>query len=191
MVKARKPSTPEKTKRSTITQSGYVTGSRKWAIAFTASLGAILEVIDTSIVNVALTEMQANLGATVSEIGWVVRGMGLYGALFAVPIFAQSILNFTATQTGLLLAPGALTSAIVMVLLGKISTKVDARILIASGAIGSALVMFQLSNITPQTGTEELFWPLVWRGAVTVLMFLLSGGWSSVSLLTAPFAVLG
>jgi len=101
-----------------------------------------------------------------------ILGMGLYGALFAVPIFAQSILHFTATQTGLLLAPGALASAIVMVILGKISTKVDARLLIASGAIGTALVMFQLSNITPQTGTEELFWPLVWRGAVTVLMFL-------------------
>jgi DHA2 family multidrug resistance protein len=98
--------------------------------------------------------------------------MGLYGALFAVPIFAQSILHFTATQTGLLLAPGALASAIVMVILGKISTKVDARLLIASGAIGTALVMFQLSSLTPQTGTEDLFWPLVWRGAVTVLMFL-------------------
>jgi len=57
--------------------------------------------------------------------------MGLYGALFAVPIFAQSLLHFTATQTGLLLAPGALASAIIMVILGKISTKVDARLLIA------------------------------------------------------------
>src|ERR671933_10749 len=396
--KKAKPKTPTKTNSSTITKSGYVTGSRKWAIAFTASLGAILEVIDTSIVNVALTDMQANLGATVSEIGWVVSGygianviliplsawlgdyfgkknyfifsligftaasvlcglafnlpmliisrilqglcgggllakaqailfetfppheqgvaqsvfgvgviagpaigptlggfltdglgwrwiffvnipfgivavamawvfllndkvrdkkqstavdwwgigllaisvgsiqtfleegekedwfnsgfittlavvgisglglfiwrelttknpafdlrvlrhrslaagsiysgilgMGLYGALFAVPIFAQSILHFTATQTGLLLAPGALASAIVMVLLGKLSTKVDARLLIAIGAVGTTGVMFQLANITPQTGTDDLFWPLIWRGATTVLMFL-------------------
>ena len=59
-----------------------------------------------------------------------------------------------------------------MVLLGKISGKVDARLLIASGAVGSAVVMFQLSNITPQTETDTLFWPLVARGAVTVLMFL-------------------
>ena len=69
MVKTPKRSTPAKTKGATVTKSGYVTGSRKWAIAFTASLGAILEVIDISIVNVALTDMQANLGATVSEIG--------------------------------------------------------------------------------------------------------------------------
>ncbi len=101
-----------------------------------------------------------------------ILGMGLYGALFAVPIFAQNVLHFTATQTGLLLAPGALASAIVMVLLGKISGKVDPRLLIAGGAIGTALVMFQLSTITPQTGTDDLFWPLVERGGATVLMFL-------------------
>lgn len=101
-----------------------------------------------------------------------VVGMGLYGALFAVPIFAQSVLRFSATQTGLLLAPGALASAIVMVLLGKLSTKIDARFLIAIGAVGTSGVMFQLAAITPQSGTDDLFWPLVWRGAFTVLMFL-------------------
>ncbi|MBV8886066.1 MAG: DHA2 family efflux MFS transporter permease subunit [Chroococcidiopsidaceae cyanobacterium CP_BM_RX_35] len=101
-----------------------------------------------------------------------ILGMGLYGALFAVPLFTQSVLNFTATQTGLLLAPGALASAIVMVLLGKISNKIDARILIAIGAVGTSWVMFQLVAITPQTGPDQLFWPLLERGAFSVLMFL-------------------
>jgi DHA2 family multidrug resistance protein len=101
-----------------------------------------------------------------------ILGMGLYGTLFVVPIFAQSILGLSATQTGFLLAPGALASAIVMVLLGKISDRIDARILIATGAIGSALVMFNLADITAQTDTERLFWPLVFRGGVTVMMFL-------------------
>src|SRR6476661_2660438 len=44
----------------------------KWAIAISVALGALLEVVDTSIVNVALTEMQNSLGATLSEVGWVV-----------------------------------------------------------------------------------------------------------------------
>ncbi len=34
--------------------------------------GALLEVVDTSIVNVALNEMQNSLGATLSEVSWVV-----------------------------------------------------------------------------------------------------------------------
>ena len=63
------------------------TGWLKWAIAVTVSLGAILEVIDTSIVNVALTEMQASLGATVSEIGWVVTGYGIANVIM-IPLTA-------------------------------------------------------------------------------------------------------
>lgn len=101
-----------------------------------------------------------------------ILGLGLYGALFTVPLFAQGVLGFSATQTGWLLAPGALASAIMMVALGKLSTKVDARLLIGLGAVGTTLVMFDLARITPQSGTEDLFWPLVWRGATTVLMFL-------------------
>src|SRR5208283_4877178 len=44
----------------------------KWGIAFAVALGALLEVVDTSIVNVALTDIQAALGASLSEVSWVV-----------------------------------------------------------------------------------------------------------------------
>ena len=46
-------------------------GTLKWIITLAASLGAILEVIDTSITNVALPDIRGNLGATLSEAGWV------------------------------------------------------------------------------------------------------------------------
>ena len=101
-----------------------------------------------------------------------ILGMGLYGATFAVPIFAQSVLHFTATQTGLLLAPSALASAVMMIVLGKISGKVDARFLIALGVVGISGAMFQLSSLTPQTGQEDLFWPLIWRGVFIIPMYL-------------------
>jgi len=55
---------------SPLAQRAQQQGWIKWAIAVTVSLGAVLEVIDVSIVNVALTPMQGNLGATLSEIGW-------------------------------------------------------------------------------------------------------------------------
>src|ERR1700734_2866943 len=44
----------------------------KWFIAIAVALGAVLEVVDTSIVNVALNEMQNSLGATLTEVSWVV-----------------------------------------------------------------------------------------------------------------------
>ena len=45
---------------------------KKWFIAIAVALGALLEVVDTSIVNVALTQMQNSLGATLSQVSWVV-----------------------------------------------------------------------------------------------------------------------
>src|SRR5215470_9582109 len=59
----------------------------RWIIAITVSLGAILEIIDTSIVNVALTHMQGNLGATLSEIGWVVTGYAIANVII-IPLSA-------------------------------------------------------------------------------------------------------
>ncbi|HEY9632271.1 MAG TPA: DHA2 family efflux MFS transporter permease subunit [Coleofasciculaceae cyanobacterium] len=101
-----------------------------------------------------------------------ILGMGLYGALFAVPIFAQSVLHFTAMQTGMLLFPGALASAVMMLVMGKVTSKLDARLLIAGGGVITTLVMFDLAQINPDTGTDALFLPLVWRGVGTVMMFL-------------------
>jgi DHA2 family multidrug resistance protein len=150
-------------------ESGFIT-----FLAFVAVMGLFLFVwreLSTKAPAVDLRVLRHKSLAAGSLYSGIL-GMGLYGALFAVPLFAQGVLRFSATQTGFLLAPGALASAIVMVLLGKISTKVDARILIALGAGGTAAVMFDLAKITPQTGTDDLFWPLIWRGATTVLMFL-------------------
>ena len=48
------------------------TGLRKWLITFTVLLATVIELIDTSIVNVALPQMMGNLGATLDEITWVV-----------------------------------------------------------------------------------------------------------------------
>ncbi|HEX5659882.1 MAG TPA: DHA2 family efflux MFS transporter permease subunit, partial [Polyangiales bacterium] len=55
----------------------------------------------------------------------VAVGMALYGALFAVPIFAQSIMRYTPEQTGMMLLPGALVSAFAMPLAGKLASTFD------------------------------------------------------------------
>lgn len=102
----------------------------------------------------------------------MVLGAGLYGVIFAVPVFAQNYLHFNAMQTGNLLGPGAITSAVVMIMLARVTKFVDPRALVAMGGLLTALVAFQLSHITTQSGASELFWPLVLRGGSSVLMFL-------------------
>ena len=102
----------------------------------------------------------------------VIVGMALYGALFAVPIFAQTLMGYTSQETGMLLLPSALASAATMILAGQIIRKVDARLGLVTGALILVFAVHQLSNLTSQTGSEDFFWPLIIRAIGTVCMFL-------------------
>jgi DHA2 family multidrug resistance protein len=82
-------------------------GSRRVIITITAIFCALLEIVDTTIVNVALNEMKGNLGATLNEIAWVITAYAI-GNVIIVPMtswlsaqfgrrnyFAVSIIIFT------------------------------------------------------------------------------------------------
>ncbi|OWP64729.1 MFS transporter [Hymenobacter amundsenii] len=53
------------------------TGAKKWIIVITVVLCTLLELIDTSIVNVALTQMMGNLSATLAEVSWVIAAYAI------------------------------------------------------------------------------------------------------------------
>ena len=102
----------------------------------------------------------------------VILGMGIYGIIFAVPVFVQGHLHFTALQSGLLLVPGAIVSAAAMMLFGRIGNKVPPRLLIAVGALVTSLTGFCLMDLNSSTGAGDFFWPLVFRGGGSVMMFM-------------------
>jgi DHA2 family multidrug resistance protein len=52
-------------------------GFRRVIITVTLITCSLLELIDTSIVNVATTQLMGNLGATLSEISWVIAAYGI------------------------------------------------------------------------------------------------------------------
>src|SRR5215472_9150504 len=55
----------------TVAEERHAT-THKWLIALAVMLGTVLEVLDTSIVNVSLPHMQGSFSASVDEIAWVV-----------------------------------------------------------------------------------------------------------------------
>jgi len=82
-------------------------GSRRVIITITAIICALLEIVDTTIVNVALNDMRGSLGATLTEVAWVITAYAI-GNVIIVPMtswlsqqfgrrnyFAASIILFT------------------------------------------------------------------------------------------------
>ncbi|HET7461658.1 MAG TPA: DHA2 family efflux MFS transporter permease subunit [Longimicrobium sp.] len=102
----------------------------------------------------------------------IVMGVGLYASVFTLPVFLQGMLHMTAQQTGVVMLPGALATAVSMAFAGRLTERMDARILVALGAGMFAVAMMMLSRITMQSGSVDFFWPLILRGLGLGLMFV-------------------
>jgi DHA2 family multidrug resistance protein len=86
------------------------TGFRKFIITLTVIAAAVIELIDTSIVNVALNDMSGNLGATLEDVAWVVTAYAIANVIIIPmtsflaarfgrrPYYIGSILLFTAAS---------------------------------------------------------------------------------------------
>lgn len=61
----------------TIPEQSYPTGLARVVIVLTTISAAIMELIDTSIVNVALTDISGSLGATIEDTSWVITAYAI------------------------------------------------------------------------------------------------------------------
>ena len=108
----------------------------------------------------------------VGTILGVVMGIGLYAMSFTLPVFLQNNLRMTAEQTGFVLLPGAVATAISMAVVGRLTNRIDPRLLITAGALIFAYAAMELSKITGESGAHDFFWPLIFRGLGLGLMFV-------------------
>lgn len=99
---------------------------------------------------------------------FIAAGMGLYGVTYLYPLLAQIVHGFSALQTGMALLPGGIATAVGVVFCGVVSsnpkTPADARMLTLIGIVLSITAMWQMAHLTPASGVEDTFWPLLLRG---------------------------
>lgn len=103
-----------------------------------------------------------------------ILGFGLYGSTFIIPIYTQSVLGFTATDAGLLLIPSSITTGLMMPIIGRaIQAGVPQKYMVTAGfAIFFVYSLWMYLVMTPDTGVEHFFWPLVARGIGLGLLFV-------------------
>lgn len=103
-----------------------------------------------------------------------ILGFGLYGSTFIIPLYTQSILGWTATDAGLILVPSSLTTAILMPFIGKmIQRGIPQSYMVAVGFFTFFLFSYWMhTQMTPDTGVEHFFWPLILRGFGLGLLFV-------------------
>ena len=99
---------------------------------------------------------------------FVSLGVGLYGGIYLFPLFVQSILHFTPTQTGLVLLPGGIATAIGVIICGRTLSGpkplLDPRYLIFFGMAVFTISMWYLGHMTVNTGEPDTRFALILRG---------------------------
>jgi DHA2 family multidrug resistance protein len=102
----------------------------------------------------------------------VILGFALYSSVFALPVFLQNLMGYTAWDTGKVILPGAIASAFTMAAMGRLGQKYDARALITIGVLLFLWAMWLMYHITLDIGTHDLLWPMVLRGVGLGFIFV-------------------
>ncbi len=100
---------------------------------------------------------------TISLIGTSILTVGLFAAIFMIPLFAQIVQDYTPTQTGLMLMPMAVTTGILMPVSGRLFDKIGALPLCLAGLVIAAAATYQLHTITLETSFRQIQFMLVER----------------------------
>ncbi len=107
--------------------------------------------------------MLKNRTFSVSVITSGLITIGLFGGVFLMPIFTQNLMGLTPYETGLLLMPAAVASALMMPVSGFLFDKIGAKPLGLIGITVTAVCTWQLHTITDQTSAGFIMWLMVVR----------------------------
>jgi DHA2 family multidrug resistance protein len=115
-----------------------------------------------------------NTNLRVGVIMSFVLGFGLYSSTFIIPIYTQSVLGWSALDAGLILIPSSITTGIMMPMIGKmIQRGIPQAYMVALGFLAFFIFTYWMHNVvTPDTGEEHIFWPLILRGVGLGLLFV-------------------
>ena len=165
-------------------------------IVITAGIASLLEVVDTSIVNVAIPTMMGNLGATIDDIGWVVTGYIISNAII-LPISGWLATRFGRRRYYMTCITLFVISSVACGLSPNLDTLIFCRIV--QGAAGGALLP------TSQALIQEAFPGRAGLGSALYGMVVIIGptvgpplggyltdhfGWRSIFNINIPFGIL-
>jgi MFS transporter, DHA2 family, multidrug resistance protein len=115
-----------------------------------------------------------NMNLRVGTLMSFILGFGLYASTFIIPIYTQSILRWSATDAGLLLLPSSLMTGFMMPIVGKLIQRgVSQKYMITAGFLIFFGFTYWMSLVlTPDTGGDNFFWPLILRGMGMGFLFV-------------------
>jgi MFS transporter, DHA2 family, multidrug resistance protein len=99
-------------------------------------------------------------------------GFVLLATTTLLPLFAQTLLGYTATDAGLVMSPGGFVVMLTMPVIGVLGGRIDARLLIAVGFAGSALALYSMTRFDAEIDYATIAWARVFQSLALTLLFI-------------------
>ncbi|MHB1661728.1 MAG: DHA2 family efflux MFS transporter permease subunit [bacterium] len=109
--------------------------------------------VETPLLNLDIFK---NYNFVIAFIVNMVRAVGIFGAMFLLPLFIENVLNYNAMDAGILMAPTAIAVALVSPFSGKISDRIGPRYPLFVGLLIVAASMFMFDNLSLNTSVYDI-----------------------------------
>jgi MFS transporter, DHA2 family, multidrug resistance protein len=115
-------------------------------------------------------------------------GFCLYSSIMLIPLFLQTLMGYSATDAGMVMAPGGVATLITMPFVGAMLQKRDGRKIVMTGLIIGATSMFIMQRLNLQASYWDYVWPRIVLGIGLAMTFV---PLTTVTLATIPRMEMG
>jgi DHA2 family multidrug resistance protein len=99
-------------------------------------------------------------------------GFVLFTTTSMMPLFAQTVLGYTATLAGWAMTPGGFAIMVLMPVVGILITKVDVRYLLAVGVTMTSLGIYYTSGFTAGVDYNTVVWARIFQASGFAFLFV-------------------
>jgi DHA2 family multidrug resistance protein len=113
-----------------------------------------------------------NVSFSAGNLIMFVVGFALYSSIMLIPLFLQTLMGYSATDAGMVMAPGGVATLITMPFIGAALAKRDGRKIVFFGLLIGASSMFIMQGLNLQGSFWNYTWPRIVLGFGLAMIFV-------------------
>jgi DHA2 family multidrug resistance protein len=108
----------------------------------------------------------------VASLVMIAIGIGFFGGMVLQSLYLQNFLGYSAFDAGLYMAPRGIASFLVMMVVGKYSTRIPPRNFVLVGILASVVGNYLMTRFSAEVNAVDLILPQIFQGIGMGLVFV-------------------
>jgi DHA2 family multidrug resistance protein len=155
-------------------QMDWLSSSAIRALLITSIIGGIIFVLWELHVDEPLVDLRVfkDRNFATGTLTMMIMGLVLYGSIAVLPLFLQTLMGYSALQSGLTLSPRGFGSVFGTIVVARMIGKIDSRMIIFVGLTIIGLTLYRFAQLDLNADSSSIMWPNIFNGLGTALVFV-------------------